>query len=329
MRTLLASSPGLLRTCAVPTVGGLILAVPLVMSALDKPVRAQAGAAKAPAFEVASVKPNRSTDGRIGIMMQPGGRFTATGITVGFLIGNAYELQAGRGGGPGAANPQIINAPAWINTERYDIVAKAEADVPPNQFPALLKSLLVDRFKLAVHNESREFQVYALVLARSDGKLGPGLRPVSAECAEMIASRGRGARPGGPGDRGGPGGAAGRGPIAPPAPGQPMPCGMMRFGPGNLAGGGTEMAQIANSLTPWANRIVVDKTGLTGAYELDLKWTPEQMPQGTPPPGAPPIDPNGPSIFTAVQEQLGLKFESTKAPVDVVVIDHIEQPMPD
>jgi uncharacterized protein (TIGR03435 family) len=104
---------------------------------------------------------------------------------------------------------------------------------------------------------------------------------------------------------------------------------MMRFGPGNLVGGGTELAQIANSLTPWVNRIVVDKTGLTGAYELDLKWTPDQIPQGGGPPGAPSIDPNGPSIFTAVQEQLGLKLESTKAPVDVLVIDHVEQPMPD
>jgi uncharacterized protein (TIGR03435 family) len=136
-----------------------------------------------------------------------------------------------------------------------------------------------------------------------------------------------------------------------------MPCGMMRMGPGNLAGGGTPISQLATSLSPWVNRIVVDKTGLTGPYELDLRWTPDQLPQGGPGPGGPgpggpsvvgqggpppggpggappggsfpPIDPNGPSIFTAVQEQLGLKLDSTKAPVDVLVIDHVEPPTPD
>jgi uncharacterized protein (TIGR03435 family) len=115
-----------------------------------------------------------------------------------------------------------------------------------------------------------------------------------------------------------------------------MPCGMMRMGPGNLAAGGTPISQLATSLVPWVNRIVVDKTGLTGPYEVDLKWTPDQMPQGGgagpgggAPPGIPPIDPNGPSIFTAVQEQLGLKLDSTKAPVDVLVIDHVEPPTPD
>jgi len=115
---------------------------------------------------------------------------------------------------------------------------------------------------------------------------------------------------------------------------------MMRLGPGNLSGGGTPIAQLATSLSPWVNRIVVDRTGLTGAYQVDLHWTPDQLPQGGSAPGGgptlgnspsplPPVDPNGPSIFTAVQEQLGLKLDSTRAPVDVVVIDHLEQPAPD
>ena len=321
------------RRLLIPAAGGLALALPLALGALDPPVRAQA----APTFEVASIKPNKGSDGRVGMMMQPGGRYTATNVTLAMLISNAYQLQGGRGGGPGAPNPQIINAPSWINTERYDITAKADADVQPNQFPELLKSLLADRFKLAAHKESREFPVYDLMLARADGKLGPALKPVPADCAAMIAARGRGGRPGGPGgagERGGPGGpgAGARGPIAPPEPGQPMPCGMMRFGPGNMVSGGTDVAQIASSLTPWVGRNVVDKTGLTAGYAFELKWTPEQMPQGGgPPPGSgiPPIDPNGPSIFTAVQEQLGLKLESSKGPVDVVVIDHVEQPTPD
>jgi uncharacterized protein (TIGR03435 family) len=111
-------------------------------------------------------------------------------------------------------------------------------------------------------------------------------------------------------------------------------CGMM-VGPANIAGGGQSMAQIATLLSGRVGRTVVDRTGLTGNFDLDLSWTPDQMPpalSGAPPPGAPPlapIDPNGPSIFTALQEQLGLKLESTKGPVDVVVIDSVEQPTAD
>ena len=92
------------------------------------------------------------------------------------------------------------------------------------------------------------------------------------------------------------------------------------------------MAQIANALAMRVNRVVVDRTGLSGAYEVELEWTPDQLPPGPPPPGAPPlppIDPNGPSIFTALQEQLGLKLESTKGPVDVLVIDSVEHPTED
>ncbi|MEP7304982.1 MAG: TIGR03435 family protein [Acidobacteriota bacterium] len=312
-------------------------AAPMLVGALNSPrlgARSQAVETKSPAFEVASIKPNKSGDGRVNIGMQPGGRYTATNVTLGMLLGQAYRLQGGPGGAPGNSNPQILNPPNWINSDHFDIVAKADGNAPPGQFPELVKSLLIERFKLAAHTESRELQVYALVLARSDGKLGPSLRPASPECAAMIAARGRrgGPPPGGPGGPGGPG----RGAIAgPPQPGEPMPCGMMRFAPGNLAAGGTPISQLATSLVPWVNRIVVDKTGLTGPYEIDLKWTPDQIPGGgpgpggDPPPGIPPIDPNGPSIFTAVQEQLGLKLDSTRAPVEVLVIDHVEPPTPD
>ena len=92
------------------------------------------------------------------------------------------------------------------------------------------------------------------------------------------------------------------------------------------------MTQLADTLSTWAGRIVVDRTGLTGSYDIDLTWTPEQLPQGRGgdlPPGFPAIDPNGPSIFTAVQEQLGLKLDSTKGPVDVLVIDRLEHPTED
>ena len=108
----------------------------------------------------------------------------------------------------------------------------------------------------------------------------------------------------------------------------------MRIGPGNIAANGQPMSQLATTLSIWVNRTVVDRTGLTGSFDLDLSWTPEQLPQGRgePPPGAPPlppIDPNGPSIFTAVQEQLGLKLDSQRGPVEVLVIDSVEQPTED
>jgi uncharacterized protein (TIGR03435 family) len=106
------------------------------------------------------------------------------------------------------------------------------------------------------------------------------------------------------------------------------------MGPGSLSASGQPMSQIAQMLSQWVNRTVVDRTGLTGGFDFDLTWTPDQIPQGRgePPPGAPPlppIDPNGPSIFTAVQEQLGLKLDSQRGPVEVLVIDSVEQPTED
>jgi uncharacterized protein (TIGR03435 family) len=108
----------------------------------------------------------------------------------------------------------------------------------------------------------------------------------------------------------------------------------MRIGPGTIVAGGNRMPQFATVLSTWVNRLVVDKTGLTASYDIDLQWTPDQMPFGlggepssvAPPP---PIDPNRPSIFTALQEQLGLKLDSQKGPVEVLVIDHVEQPSED
>ena len=105
----------------------------------------------------------------------------------------------------------------------------------------------------------------------------------------------------------------------------------MMIGPGQVTGGGMPITQLALMLSQMTQRIVEDRTGLTGNFDIDLTFTPERMPQGPPPPGVqlPPIDPNGPSVFTAVQEQLGLKLESTRGPVEVLVIDHVERPTPD
>jgi uncharacterized protein (TIGR03435 family) len=268
---------------------------------------AQAPAAT-PTFEVASVKPNRSGDGRIMLGLQPGGRFTATNVTLGVLIRNAYRVQ----------DFQIVGGPGWLSSDRFDIVAKAEGDPPQDEIQLMMRALLADRFKLAVHNEERELPIYALALARPDGKPGPKLRPSTTDC-EALRARGRGAAPP-PGPPPGP-------PSGPP--GGPMNCGM-RMAPGNFVAGGMPLAQLATTLSQIVGRVVQDRTGLSGQFDFELSFTPEQMPQG-PPPGAngpplPPIDPNGPSLFTALQEQLGLKLESTKGSVDVLVIDRVEPP---
>lgn len=263
------------------------------------------------AFDVASVKPNKSGDMRVSLGIQPGGRFTATNVSLRALIRSAYQLQ----------DFQLVGGPDWIASERFDIIAKAMGDVPsrppwgqPGPMQFMLQTLLEERFKLSMHRERRELPVYELVLARTDGKLGPQLRVSTVDCAAMAAARGRGGAP----------------PPGPPSPGE-RPCGIRMMG-GRLAGGGFPLSQLATTLSQFVQRVVLDRTGLTGSFDFDLTFTPDQLPQGPPPPGAPPlppIDPNGPSIFTALQEQLGLKLESTRGPVEVLVIDRVEQPTPD
>lgn len=254
-------------------------------------------------FEVASVKRNTSGDGRVMLGIQRGGRFTATNVSVRLLLTNAYRIQ----------DFQIDNAPGWLATDRFDIIAKAEGDVPEAQLQQMVQALLAERFKLAVHRDTKEMPIYALVLARSDGKLGPKLTPSTVDCAAL---RGR----------------AGGAPPGPPAPNAAgvMPCGI-RMGGGSLVGSAMSLGQFTRTLSNLVRRVVVDKTGLTGSYDFDLTFTPEQMIQGGPAgpgggPQGPAIDPNGPSIYTALQEQLGLKLDSQRGQVETLVIDHIEPP---
>ena len=273
--------------------------------------RAQTPADK-PTFEVASVRENTADDSRMMFGIQPGGRFTAT-APLGQIIRQAYGLQ----------RSQLIGAPDWVETTRFDIVAKAESEIqggppggPPGPLNFMLQDLLEDRFKLRAHRETREMPVYALVVARSDRKLGAGLRPSPTDCAAM---RGRGR-----GDRG-----AGA-PSAGPPPGERPFCGV-RLAPNQILAGGVPFAQLTQVLSQVTQRHVVDRTGLEGNFDVDLTFTPDRMPQGPLPPGVtlPPIDPNGPSVFTALQEQLGLKLESERAPIEVLVVDHVERPTPD
>jgi uncharacterized protein (TIGR03435 family) len=293
----------------------------------------------APVPYVASVKKFAGgLGGQIRIMP---GNISVNGMPVRILIRQAFgQLQ----------DFQLVGGPDWINSDRFDIEAKPEGGGPMSQqvLQSVFRQILEDRFALKVHRETRELPIYALTLARSDGRLGPNLKPSSEECASRMASRGRGpsvdGRAGPPPDarggvavgrggpppdgRGGPGRAGGPGPIdfdAPPV------CGQRGGGFGRLRAGGATMADFAAMISGTAQRVVIDKTGLTGYYDMALTYTPagDQLPQGPPPPGAPappPIDPDGPSFFTALQEQLGLKLDNQRGPVEVVVIDSISQP---
>ena len=293
----------------------------------------------APVPYVASVK--KSAGGLGGLMRIGPGLITSTGVPVRLLMRQAFgQLQ----------EFQLVGGPDWINSARFDIEARIEGGGPmtPQVVQSVMRQILEERFGMKAHRETREMPIYALVLARSDGRLGPNLKPASDECTTMMAARGRGPAPG-PDGRGGvsvsrggpsPDGRGGPPPDGRGGPGRGLPppdfdaapvCGQRMGGFGRMRAGGTTMADFATMISGTSQRIVVDKTGLTGYYDIALTYTPtpEQMPQGPPPPGAPPlpaIDPDGPSFFTAIQEQLGLKLDNQRGPVDVVVIDSIQQP---
>jgi uncharacterized protein (TIGR03435 family) len=272
----------------------MILAT-IVLAALTAQAKPVSNAAL-PSFEVASIKPNNSGTSNISINISPGGRFTARNVTVKKLIEDAYDIQGF----------QISGAPGWLDSARYDIVAKA-ADSPENdprhvseserktfeqQHRSRLQSLLATRFQLKTHNTSKEGPVYALVIAKNGSKL----RTAQGEK---------------PNNRG------------------------MTMRPGQLEGQGVPISFLAEDLSRQLSRIVVDDTGLAGIYDFTLKWTPdERLSQTFKNAGAgnegagnaPPSGASGPSVFTAIQEQLGLKLQSEKAPVDVLVIEHVEKP---
>jgi uncharacterized protein (TIGR03435 family) len=248
-------------------------------------------------FEVASVKRNVSGDTFISFGMQPG-RLTLINIPARQLIVRAYQVQP----------YQVLGGPSWITGDRFDVTAKVEGEATPQQMNVMLQSLLADRFRLKVHKETRQSDVFRLVKARADGKLGEALKPAAVDC-----SAGRG-RPGG-------------------APGG---CFMM-IAPGRLQLAGQPISSFVNSLAGQLGRPVLDGTGLTGPYDLIVSFMPDSSgrggpPPGPPPPGAPelpPIDPNAPALPTALLEQLGLRLEPTKGPVEMIVIDSIDQPTED
>jgi uncharacterized protein (TIGR03435 family) len=255
-------------------------------------------------FETASVKPNKSGAEERYFRMDPrGGSLTVVNMQLREMITFAYQIQSF----------QLEGGPGWLASDRYDIVARPEREVPSTSgqdpLKLMLRTLLADRFKLVMHKETKELPIFELVLARQDGKLGPQLRPAAVDCAARAAA----ARAGTP----------------PPSSGPPGPgsCGTT-MNPVSVRGGGATMATLAGLLERPAQRLVIDRTGLTGNWDLEVNYTPDrsQLPPGVELPSS--IDPNGPSLFTAIEEQLGLKLRSARGPVEVLVIDSVQQPTP-
>ena len=266
-------------------------------------------------FEVVVVKRFADAGNQVLMRMTPG-RFESH-LPVGLLLRQALQK----------ADYQIVGAPGWIDTERYSISAKPPDGTPPTALTVLLVNLLKDRFQLATHLETREQQIFNLVMARADGRLGPDLKRTSAECqatieARIAAVKAAAAAPAGPPP-----------PLPPlPGPNDPLPCGFVRSPPGLLGGSRRTIAEMLPALSDLVGRPVIDKTGLTGWYDFTLKFAPESAGSNAIlrllSPVAPPqaLDPNAPSLTAALQEQLGLKLEGARGPVDVVVIDKFERP---
>jgi bla regulator protein blaR1 len=263
-----------------------------------------------PRFAVTSVKTNRS--GTQGGTMRgtPGGDYSGTNLTLSRLVRTAYGLQ----------DSQIVGGPEWFNKDNFDIEAKGNGPAPPETRNQMLRALLHDRFNLRAHVETRELPVYGLVLARSDGRLGPALKVSAEDCPPPGTARGAVVALGG----------APTGPVGGRGPGGPVGCGSLQFGPGLFVSKATDIGWLAQNLSNFplltgVDRIVLDRTGLKGNYEIELKWTARMPgPQGQSAAAAASLD--DVSLFTALQEQLGLKLEPQRAPVPVLIIDSAERP---
>jgi uncharacterized protein (TIGR03435 family) len=294
------------RKLLVAMVGLAALAGPIAAGMLQAP-RLQAQSSDVDShvtFDTISIRKSSTGSGMTGTRVLPNGQYAAANVTLRMLISNAY-------GGPlqPLLNPQLIGGPAWIDSERFDILAKADGSFRPgdSRVPLLIRNLLGDRFQLITHQEVRQLPAYEMVVARSDGELGPQIKKATVDCSVVR----------GPG-------AAGPPPPPPPAPqaGDRPRCGI-RFLRGSLSAGGMTLAQVAGALARFVGRPVVDKTDLKGGFDLDLTWVPVQRDAAAPAgPGA-----EAASILAAVQEQLGLQLVPQPSDIEVVVIDHVERPI--
>ena len=244
------------------------------------------GQTAAPSFDVVSIKRNISGSQDITINAPNGTAYNVRNTPMRGTIMRAYQVK------------NLAGVPAWVDDERYDITAKSTGTPDANEVSAMLRTMLAERLKLTGHIEPREISVYALVVSRPGH---PGLKPVALDCDAVRTTRDAAVK-------------AGQTPV-PAANGAPL-CNYSWFG-GAISSGGIPLQTFAGLLDYVAGRIVVDQTRLTGRYEFTLRFTP---------PGTQPAGDGSPDFFTAIQEQLGLRLDATRSPVDTFVIDHIERP---
>jgi uncharacterized protein (TIGR03435 family) len=270
-----------------------------------------------PAFQVASIKPNPSkwgdpTEHPMGVSYKPGGRMVAENASLMLLIQFAYADHDSPHFMPLMAS-QLVGGPAWINSPGYDIEAKPEGNTDPKHAWLMLQTLLADRFKLALHRETRELPIYELTVAKGGPKLPPA-QP--AECVSFP--------PGTP-----PQHVPGKvdcGYVSGPAKGFSAGPGLGYLAGLGMVGRKVRIADLARELAFMLDRPILDKTGFTGEFDLKLSFTPDEALRGFPRGYGGPTDPNLPNIFAALQEQLGLKLVPAKGPVEVLVVDHAERP---
>ena len=254
-----------------------------------------------PRFEVASVKPNNSGDMR-SMMAWPKGSLSATNMVLRMLIAHAYEIRLQ------LMRFVLVGGPEGLLEERYDIQARTPGNAPEGQHFAMLRSLLAERFNLRVRYETRPTPIYALTHAREDRRLGSELRATTVDCnreRDRIRQRGERSTPdNAPRD----------------AKGRALCWGSSQFGvPGaqTLTDAGP-IADLIRGIQAVVDRPITDETGLSGPFEWQLVFASGAKPH-----------PDLPSVFTALQEQLGLKLEARTGPFDVLVIDSLERPTPD
>jgi uncharacterized protein (TIGR03435 family) len=280
------------------TVARLLAAALLFTSA-----RADAQSSPAAArleFEVASIRVNTvggpakkvgdpATPVRPGVVVTVrSNRFAARNATLRALVRFAYGSDGDLATPPLLEEYRVVGGPSWIDTEAFDIVAMMPeaANRAVGDSALMLRALLAERFALNAHTETRELPAYALVRARSDGRPGPELRVSSGQCVPRTNRAGR----------------------------DQIPCGARGAFQGIIANG-TSMTQLAATLAPILGVMVVDRTALPGTFDFNVRFTDGLS-----------SDARFPSVFTALQEQLGLKLESTRALADVVVIDDVRRP---
>jgi uncharacterized protein (TIGR03435 family) len=322
---------------ALSVVASMILIVPIGVGAMTAPTDPTASQASGRpplstpnsqlAFQAVSVKQNVSGSVFARVDVRSPGRFTAVNVPAALLVRFAYGLE----------DFQVVGGPRWLESDRFDVVASSAGEATVDQKRAMLRQVLQDRFNLSAHTETRPLPIYALMLARNDGRLGPGLRRSVTNCRSGAESA---LGPDAPGFGIGSGIQANAlrwvGSDSPAWPGMPS-CGF--FGPspntnlpagqGGLSFRGLTMSSLARTIEELVHRSVTDETKLAGSFDGDFGFI-EELPPPPPPPGQPsPFTAPFLSIFTALPEQLGLKLQASRGPVNVLVIDAVQRPTPD